>query len=133
MRTLNVTSAFLSLLVAVATASPLPSPVNSALLPRQSTQSCTDDYLLTAGAAASGSNENSTTSSTSECGFLGCTSSGSAASDGDTSTSSSSTDLIDVSDDSCSCSEKRAEDEEEEMAMRYMKRLYGEDWLERMR
>ncbi|KAI6888642.1 hypothetical protein D0869_09618 [Hortaea werneckii] len=132
MHTVRVTSALLSLLIPVVTASPLPSPVDSALLPRQSTQSCTDDYPLTAGAAASGSNENSTTSSTSECGLLGCTSSGSAASEGDTSTSSSSTDLIDVSDDSCSCSEKRAEDEEE-VAMRYMKRMYGEDWLERMR
>ncbi|RMY30060.1 hypothetical protein D0866_08263 [Hortaea werneckii] len=121
MHTVRATSAFLSILVTVTIASPLPSPVNSALLPRQSTQSCTDDYPLTAGAAASGSNENSTTSSTSECGLLGCTSSGSAASEGDTSTSSSSTDLID-----------RAEDEEE-VAMRYMKRVYGEDWLERMR
>ncbi|KAI6826569.1 hypothetical protein KC315_g17956 [Hortaea werneckii] len=130
MRTFTVTSAFLSLLTAVATASPLPSPVSAALLPRQSTQACVDDYPLTAGAAASGSNENSTTSSTSECGLLGCTSSGSAASEGDTSTSSSSTDIIDVSGDSCS--EKRAEDEEE-VAMRYMKRVYGEDWLERMR
>ncbi|KAI6913236.1 hypothetical protein KC318_g8339 [Hortaea werneckii] len=132
MHTVRATSAFLSILVTVTIASPLPSPVNSALLPRQSTQSCTDDYPLTAGAAASGSNENSTTSSTSECGLLGCTSSGSAASEGDTSTSSSSTDLIDVGDDSCPCSEKRAEDEEE-VAMRYMKRVYGEDWLERMR
>ncbi|KAI6829864.1 hypothetical protein KC332_g1979 [Hortaea werneckii] len=153
MRTFTVTSAFLSLLTAVATASPLTSSVIAALLPRQSTQACVDDYPLTAGAAASGSNENSTTSSTSECGkktqrltgvrakkskaeqkpftgLLGCTSSGSAASEGDTSTSSSSTDIIDVSGDSCS--EKRAEDEEE-VAMRYMKRVYGEDWLERMR
>ncbi|KAI7159430.1 hypothetical protein KC349_g4153 [Hortaea werneckii] len=132
MQTFNVTSTFLSLLIAVATASPLPSPVNSALLPRQSTQSCTDDYPLTAGAAASGSNDNSTSSSTSECGLLGCTSSSSAASEGDTSSSSSSTDLIDVSNDSCSCSEKRAEDDEV-VAMRYMKRVYGEDWRERMR
>ncbi|RMY95166.1 hypothetical protein D0861_00917 [Hortaea werneckii] len=155
MRTFTVTSAFLCLLTAVATASPLPSSVIAALLPRQSTQACVDDYPLTAGAAASGSNENSTTSSTSECGkemqslagirarnskaerklftgLLGCTSSGSAASEGDTSTSSSSTDIIDVCGDSCSCSEKRAEDEEE-VAVRYMKRIYGEDWLERMR
>ncbi|KAI7277175.1 hypothetical protein KC335_g178 [Hortaea werneckii] len=96
MHTFTVNSAFLSLFIAVATASPLPSPVNAALLPRQSTQSCVDDYPLTAGAAASGSNENSTTSSTSECGLLGCTSSGSAASEDDTSTSSSSTDIIEV-------------------------------------
>ncbi|RMZ00173.1 hypothetical protein D0864_03819 [Hortaea werneckii] len=97
MHTFTITSVFLSLLIPVATASPLPSPINAALLPRQSTQSCVGDSPLTAGAAASGSNENSTTSSTSECGLLGCTSSGSAASEGDTSTSSSSTDLIDVS------------------------------------
>ncbi|KAI7145763.1 hypothetical protein KC343_g15058 [Hortaea werneckii] len=132
MRSSSMTSAFLSLLIAVATASPLPSPINAALLPRQSTQACVDGYPLTAGAAASGSNENSTTSSTSECGLLGCTSSGSAASEGDTSTSSSSTDIIEVCGDYCSSSEKRAEDEEE-VAMRYMKRVYGEDWLERMR
>ncbi|RMY55584.1 hypothetical protein D0863_13269 [Hortaea werneckii] len=132
MRTFSVTSALLSLLFAVATASPLPSPVNAALLPRQSTQACVDDSALTAGAAASASNENSTTSSTSECGLLGCTSSGSAASEGDTSTSSSSTDVIEFCGDYCSCSEKRAEDEEE-VAMRYMKRVYGENWLDRMK
>ncbi|KAI6819064.1 hypothetical protein KC332_g11255 [Hortaea werneckii] len=132
MHTFTVNSAFLSLFIAVATASPLPSPVNAALLPRQSTQSCVDDYPLTAGAAASGSNENSTTSSTSECGLLGCTSSGSAASEDDTSTSSSSTDIIELCGDYCSCSEKRAEDEEE-VAMRYMRRVYGENWLERMK
>ncbi|TKA26096.1 hypothetical protein B0A50_04592 [Salinomyces thailandicus] len=126
MRTFALTSA-LTLLATFATASPIPSPVDTALVPRQSTFATTDDALLTAGSAAGAASGNSTSASTSECGLLVCTTGATSASDGDTSSSSSSAGVINIDE----CPEKRDEDDAE-VAERYMTRVYGRDWHERL-